>query len=75
MKAFKDYILHSKVMAYVPRSTIKDILVQEDIKGKRGKWVAKHLKNDFETKPTKLVKGQGLVKLLATSTFSMKDEN
>jgi hypothetical protein len=35
--------------------------------GKRGKWIAKILEFDLEIKPTKLIKGQGLAKLLAES--------
>ena len=75
MKAFRDYILHSKFIAYVPTSTVKDILVQEDNEGRRGKWISKLQEYDFEIKPTKLVKGQGLAKLLATSIFDISDEN
>ena len=75
MKAFRDYILHSKVMAYVPTSTVKDILVQSDSEGKRGKWIAKLQEYDFEIKPNKLVIGQVLAKLLATSSFEVTDEH
>lgn len=75
MKAFRDYILHSKVIAFVPSSTIKDILVQAGSEGRRGKWISKLQEYDFEIKPTKLVKGQGLTKLLATSAFDLADEN
>ena len=57
MKAFRDYILHSKIIAYVPFSAVKDILVQSNSEGKRGKWIAKLQEYDFEIKPTKLVKG------------------
>jgi hypothetical protein len=35
--------------------------------GKRGKWIAKILEFDLEINPTKLIKGQGLAKLLAES--------
>jgi hypothetical protein len=28
LKAFRTYVLHSKIIAYVPSSSIKDILVQ-----------------------------------------------
>jgi hypothetical protein len=44
---------------------MKDILVQPDIDGKRSKWIAKILEFDLEIKPTRLIKGQGLEKLLA----------
>jgi hypothetical protein len=69
LKAFRTYVLHSKVIAYVPTSAIKDILVQADSDGKRGRWLAKIQEFDLEVKPTKLVKGQGLAKLLVESNF------
>jgi hypothetical protein len=62
-------VLHSKVIAYIPTSSVKDILVQPDNDGKRGLWLAKIQELDLEVKPTKLVKGQGLAKLLAESNF------
>jgi hypothetical protein len=65
LKAFKVYVLHSKVTAYVPSASVKDILIQLDIDGKRSKWIAKILEFDLEIRPTKLIKGQGLAKLLA----------
>jgi ribonuclease HI len=67
LKAFRVYVLHSKIIAYVPSTSVKDILIQPDMDGKRGKWIAKILEFDLEIKPTKLVKGQGLAKLLAES--------
>jgi hypothetical protein len=68
VKALKDfivYVLHSRVTTYVPSASVKDILVQPNIDGRRGKWIAKILEFNLEIKPTKLVKGQGLAKLLA----------
>jgi hypothetical protein len=70
VKSLKDlrvYVLHSKVIAYVASTFVKDILIQLDIDGKRSKWIAKILEFDLEIKPTKLVKDQGLAKLLAES--------
>jgi hypothetical protein len=69
LKSFRTYVLHSKVIAYVPTSVVKDILVQADSDGKRGRWLAKIQEFDLEIKPTQLVKGQGLAKLLAESNF------
>jgi hypothetical protein len=69
LKAFRTYVLHSKIIAYVPTSSVKDILVQPDSDGKRGRWLAKIQEFDLEIKPMKLVKGQGLAKLLAESNF------
>jgi hypothetical protein len=65
LRDFRVYVLHSKVTAYVPSASMKDILVQPDIDGKRSKWIAKILEFDLEIKPTRLIKGQGLAKLLA----------
>jgi hypothetical protein len=67
LKAFRVYVLHSKITMYVPSASMKDILVQPDIEGRRGKWITKILEFDLEVKPTKSIKGQGLSKLLAES--------
>ena len=57
IKAFRMYVLHSKIITYVPTSVVKDILVQPDNDGKRGRWLAKIQEFDLAVKPTKLVKG------------------
>jgi hypothetical protein len=67
LKAFRFYVMHSKVTAYIPSASVKDILIYPDIDGRRGKWIAKILEFDLEINPTKLVKGQGLAKLLDES--------
>ena len=61
---FRIYVLHSKILAYVPSLAVKEILAQLDSEGKRGRWIAKVMEYDVDIKPTKLVKGQGLAKLL-----------
>ena len=67
LKSFRVYILHSKIISYVPSNNVKDMLVQPENKGKRGKWIVKLLEHDVELKTTKLIKGQGLEKLLIDS--------
>ena len=67
LKAFIVYVLHSKFIAYVPSASVKEILIKPDIDGRRSKWIAKILEFDLEIKPTKLVKGQGLARLLVES--------
>jgi len=44
---------------------VKDILTQPNPEVKRGKWIAVLLEYDLEIKSTKLIKGQGLAKLMA----------
>ena len=64
---FRIYVLHSKVISYVPNVAVKDALTQPDSEGKRGRWIAKIMEYDVDIKPTKLVKGHDLSKLLAES--------
>jgi len=65
LKSFRTYVLHYKIISYVPTISIKDILVQPDSDRRRGRWLAKIQEFDLEVKPTKLVKVQGMAKLLA----------
>eukprot|EP00253_Pinus_taeda_P032149 PITA_32149 len=75
IKDFRVYILYSHVIAYVPNIVVKDILTQEGIEGKRGKWIATILEYDIEIKPTKLIKGQGLAELMNETNFQALDIN
>ena len=45
---FRIYVLHSKVIAYVPNAAIKDVLTQPDSEGKRGIWIAKIMEYDVD---------------------------
>lgn len=74
-KDFRVYILHSHILAYVPNATVKYVLMQTDMEEGRGKWIAALLEYDVEINPIKLVKGQGLVKLMAKSNLHAFDKN
>jgi hypothetical protein len=54
LKYFRDYVLHSKMLSYVPISVIKDILIHPDSEGRRGKWIDKVKEYDVDIKHTKL---------------------
>jgi len=75
IKDFSVYILYSHVIAYVPNVLVRDILTQEGRERKRGKWIANILEYDIEIKPTKLIKGQGLAKLMTETNFQALDIN
>ena len=75
LKDFRVYILHSHILAYVPNIAVNDVLAQTDLEGRQGKWIATLLEYDVEIKPTKLVKGQGLAKLMAESNLHALDIN
>ena len=67
LKYFRIYLLHSHIIAFVPCNVVQRILTQPDLEGKRAKWVALLLECDIEIKPTKLVKGHGLAKMMTDS--------
>ena len=53
--------------SYVPTAAVKDILVQGDSEGKRGRWISKIQEYDLDIRPTRLIKGQGIAKMLSES--------
>ena len=67
LKYFRVYILHSHIIAHVRTAAVKGILTQPDPEGRREKWIATLLEYDIEIRPTKLIKGQGLAKILTYS--------
>ena len=78
VKALKEsrfYILHSHTIVYVPSASIKDILTQAKLDWRRAKWIATLLEYDLEIKPTKLVNGKGLAKLMAQSNYEVLEVN
>ena len=63
------------MVAYVPIVAIKDILTQVGPNGKRAKWIVVLLEYDLETTPTKLVRGQGLAKMMTQSNCDVLGVN
>ena len=59
--------MHSHIIVHVLAAAVKAILSQPDPEGRRAKWIATLLEYDIEIKPTKLVKGQGLAKMMTNS--------
>jgi hypothetical protein len=55
------------VIGYGPNLAVKDVLSQVEGLGSRGRWIAKIQEYDLEIRPTKLIKGQGLAKMLTKS--------
>jgi hypothetical protein len=55
----------------VPINSVKDILTQPDPKGRRGKWIMAMLEYDLEINPMKMIKGQGLAKLMVQSDYDV----
>lgn len=75
LKSFRVYILHSQIIAYVPTTVVKDILIQLYDEGKRGKWIENILEYDLNIRPTELIKGRGLAHLLVGSNCQAMEIN
>ena len=75
LKDFRVYILHSHIVAFVPSIAVKDILTQPDLEGRRAKWIAILLEYDLDIKHTKLVRGQGLAKLMTQPSIDFLEIN
>lgn len=75
LKDFRVYILHSHTKAYVHNAAVKDVLIQTNPEGRRGKWIASMLEYDMDIKLTKLINGQGLAILMAESNLHALDIN
>ena len=75
LKEFRVYILHSHITTYVPSASINEILTRSNPDGRRAKWIGVLLEHDFEIKPRKIIKGQGLAKLMAQSNYDALEIN
>jgi hypothetical protein len=67
LKHFRTYVGYNKIKAFVPYPAVKDVLSQQDCLGSRGKWVSQIQEYDLEIKPTKIIKGQGMEKMMTES--------
>jgi hypothetical protein len=65
LKHLWPYVGYLKIIAYVSDAAVNDILTQQHCLGVCGKWVCRIQEYDLKIRPTKLVKGQGLAKMLA----------
>lgn len=64
VKKFSYYILWRKVITIVPDPTIKSLLMENELGEKRGKWMAILQEFNIKIQPMKLVRGQGLMKMM-----------
>ena len=64
VKNFRPYLLKSKMNVIMPFPSVQNLLVQKDLGEKRANWVTALQEYDLEIKPSKIVRGQGLCKLM-----------
>ena len=74
VKHFQLYIVRSHTKIIVPHLAVRSLLIQEELGDRRGNWLTCLQEYDLEIKPTKLVKGQGLCKLMAEALDPQKEE-
>jgi hypothetical protein len=67
LKHFQTYVRYNKIIAFVPYPIVNDVLSQQDCLGSRGKWVSQMMEYDLEINPTKIIKIQGLEKMMTES--------
>ena len=72
LKAFRNYVLQSQIIAYVPNYVVKDVLVQSDVEGKRGKWPIRGI---LRSKMGLLRKMYNQNKLIRTNKIQHDDVN
>lgn len=69
LKSFREYILQAQIIAFVPHISIKYMLCQPEADGRWDNWLTKIQIYYMVIKPTKLIKGQGLAKLMAKTNL------
>eukprot|EP00253_Pinus_taeda_P025070 PITA_25070 len=73
-----DYNKEFHIFSFASDDTLAAVLLQadgEDVDGRRAKWISKLIEFNIELKPTKLVKGQGLARLMAEENCRLLDMN
>ena len=74
VKHFRPYLLRSHTKVIVPHIVARALLTQKEPGDQRGNWLTTLQEYDLEIKPTKLVKGQGLCKLMAEAQDPQMEE-
>lgn len=68
-------LLKSNTKVIVPYLGIRNALVQKELGEKRANWMTFLQEYDLEIKPTKIVRGQGLCKLVVESRDLKEEEH
>jgi len=67
VKHFRAYPLKSRTKVIVPYPAIRNMLVQKELAEKWANWMTSLQEYDIEITPAKIVRGQGLFKLVTDS--------
>jgi hypothetical protein len=75
MKYFRCYLVGATVIVFVPSAVVKDIFSQHEVSGRRCRWINMIQEFNIDIQITKLVRGQGLAKLMAQSNLDANQIN
>ncbi len=75
VKAFRCYLVGAIFITFVPSAAVKDIFSQQEVFGRRCRWINKIQEFNIEIYITKLVRGHGLAKLMAQSNLDANQIN
>jgi hypothetical protein len=64
----------SRTKVIVPYPTVRNLLVQKELGGKRANWVTSLQEYDLEITPAQIVRGQGLCKLVVDSVEEQRSQ-
>ena len=64
LKHFRPFLLKTHTKIIVPYSVVRQLLIQWEVGEKRANWVTALQEYDVEIHPAKIVKGQGLCRML-----------
>lgn len=75
VKSFRSYLMSAVAVSFVPSAAIKDIFSQQEISGRRCKWINRIQEFNIDIHITKLVRGQDLAKLMAETNLEENQIN
>jgi hypothetical protein len=67
VKHFRSYILKNHTKVIVPHPVVRSLYTQQELGERRGNWMTFIQEFDLEIKPSHIVKGQGLCRLVVES--------
>ena len=75
VKAFRCYLVNAIVVTFVTSAAVKDIFAQQEVFGRRCRWINRIQEFNIDIQITKLVRGQGLAKLMAETNLDANQIN
>jgi len=74
VKHFRSYIPKNHTKVIVPHPAVRSLFTQHEMGERRGNWMVVVQEFDLDIKPAKLVKGQGLCKLVVDSQDQVNED-